>query len=194
MGAWTLLEAVNHVLENGGEAPVSSLSNDSASVVSIVMRKIKAERLKILSKGHEFNTTYPYMAYDINGNIHIGNEILSIDGWQENSATRYTVKNGLLYDSTNETNIFTENIHLCIIADVDFDEIRTQLQYQIMASVAKTFQRQYQQDQLVDAELVDDEQEAHVVAAEEELRNNNIEPKDNTPMGRLLNRGIFGYD
>lgn len=194
MGQWTLLEAVNHVLENGGEAPVSSLSTDSASSSAIALRKIKAERLKVLSRGHEFNTTYPYMSPDIDGKIGLGDEILSIDGWQENKYTRYTEKDGYLYDSTNETDIFTEDVHLRIISDIEFDDIRTQLQYQIMAAAAKGFQRQYQQDAAIDAELVEEEIEATVVAAEEEIRNNNHEPKDNTPMGRVLNRGIYGYD
>ena len=194
MGSWTLLEAVNHVLENGGEAPVSSLSTDSASSSAIAARKIKAERLKVMSRGFEFNTTYPEMTPDINGNIGLGSEILSVDGWLSDANTKFTVKDGKLYDSTNGTDEFTKNVKLRIISDMDFDDIRTQIQFQIMASAAKSFQRQYQQDQIMDVELVEEEAEAMNIAAEEEIRNNNFEPRDNTPIGRMLNRGIFRYD
>lgn len=194
MGAWTDLEAINHVLEAAGEAPVNSISTDSSSSVAVVNRKLKAERLKILNRGHTFNTTYPYFTPDINGNILIGDEILSVDGWQENATTAYTVKNGKLYDVTNETDVFTDQVHLKIIEDVDFEDIRTQLQYQIMASVAKSYQRQFQQDPVMDNELIEDHHEAEVVAMEEELRGSNTNPKDNTPLGRVINSKVFGYD
>ena len=194
MGAWSILEAVNHVLEAGGEAPVNNLGTDSSSSVAVVLRNLKTERLKLLSRGHTFNTTYPYMTPDINGKIAIGDEILSVDGWQEDQHRAFTVKNGYLYDVDNETDVFTQQVHLKLLSDVDFDDLRTQVQYQLMASVAKSFQRRYQQDQIIDADLIEDEREAEVAAAEEEVRGANINPKDTTPLGRILKAGIMGYD
>lgn len=194
MGAWSILEAVNHVLEAGGEAPVNNLGSDSSSSVAVVLRQLKAERLKLLSRGTTFNTTYPYLTPDIDGKIRIGDEILSVDGWQEDQLRSFTVRNGYLYDMDNQTDIFTQQVHLKLLSDVDFDDLRTQTQYQLMAAVAKAFQRRYQQDQIIDAHLIEDEREAEVAATEEEIRGANINPADNTPLGRVLRAGIFGYD
>lgn len=194
MGAFSELDAVNHVLEAGGEAPVSSLTDENASSIAVIQRKLRAERLKLLSRGHSFNTTYPYKTPNTDGNILIGDEILSVDGCGNNKYTAYTVRNGKLYDVTNETDEFTEQVQLKIISDIDFEDIKTQTQYQLMATVAKSYQRQFQQDQVMDAELMEDEYEAEVIAAEEELRGSNVNPKDNTPLGRVLRGGLFGYD
>lgn len=194
MGAWSKLEAVNHVLEAGGQPPVSSLDTDSASAVAIVERLLKAERLRELSRGWEFNTTFPILTPDINSNILMGDEILSVDGYGAYINTKYTIKNGKLLDTTNQTDEFTSTVQVKIITDIDFEDLRTQLQYQLMSSVAKSFQRRYQQDDRVDAELVEEEQEARVASAEEEIRNHNHEPRDNTPLGRILKTGVFRYD
>ena len=194
MGAFTELDAINHVLEAAGDPPVSSLTDSNASSVAIINRKLRAERLKMLSRGHSFNTSYPYLTPDSSGYIAIGDEMLSVDGFGVNADTAYTVKNGKLFDITNQTDEFTDQIQLKVIYDVDFEDMRTQTQYQLMAAVARSYQRQYQQDMVYDAELVEDEREAEVASAEEELRNSNYNPKDDTPLGRVLKGGLFGYD
>lgn len=195
MGAFSELDAVNHVLEAAGDPPVSSLVTENASSIAVIQRKLRAERIKLLSRGHSFNTTYPYKTPNTDGYIIIGDEILSVDGWGNNKYTAYTVSpEGRLYDKTNDTDVFTDQVQLKIISDVDFENIRTQTQYQLMAAVAKSYQRQFQQDPVMDQELMEDEYEAEVIAAEEELRGSNVNPKDNTPLGRVLKGGVFGYD
>ena len=194
MGAWKLIEAVNHVLKAGGEAPVNSLTSDSASSVSIVVGMLKEERINTLIRGQLFNTRYPYLEPDVNGNILIGDIILSVDGWQEHVDIQFTEVQGKLFNVSDQTDIFTGSVHLKIIYDDVFDNIPTAMQFQIMSSAAKTFQRRYQQDQFTDVDLSEKEADAQLRATEVELRGSNIDPKANTPLGRILNKGILGYD
>lgn len=194
MGAWKYIEAVNHVLQAGGEAPVNSLTEDSASAVSIVDAMLKEDRLAVLTRGQLFNTRYPYMEPNTDKHILLGDSVLSIDGWQEDAITQFTIVDGKLFDVTNQTDEFDTNVHLKILFDANFEDMTTTLQFQVMASTAKSFQRRYQQDQITDVDLVEKEAEAVVRSTEEELRGSNIDPKSKTPLGRVLNSGVFGYD
>lgn len=101
----TELDAVNQILGAVGQAPVTTLTNTNPDV-SIAYDTLLEVNREVQSEGWGFNTEteYPFTP-DVNGNILIPSNVLSIDlsDLFENKGREVVRRSGKLYDKINHT-------------------------------------------------------------------------------------------
>ena len=123
----TELSAVNSILGAIGQAPVTSLVYDNPEI-SFIYNLLRDANVDTQAEGWHFNTEkHVRFTPDANGNIAIGNDILSMD--LHNNQARRTFdlvrRNGKLYDKIDHTDIFTSDIDLDIVRLYTFEDLPT---------------------------------------------------------------------
>lgn len=118
----TKLSAVNIVLSNVGQAPVTTIDNDNPMVV-MAANVVDEVTNSVQSEGWTFNTerSYPFTP-DTSKKINIPNNVLQLD-------TSYTsdldvvLREGKLYNKRDHTYNFTEKVSADVIWLVEFDDM-----------------------------------------------------------------------
>ena len=123
----TELSAVNSILGAIGQAPLTTLNFDNPEV-SFIYNLLRDANVDTQAEGWHFNTEkHVRFSPNSNGNILIGNDILSMD-LHDNQARRtfdLVRRNGKLYDKIDHTDIFTSDIDLDIVRLYAFEDLPT---------------------------------------------------------------------
>lgn len=189
--AYSLLDAINHVLVAGNETPVTSLTNDSSSAATIVASLLDKERRHALSEGLQFNTRRRAFSPTVTGKIPMGSNVLSVDGWDDNIDNRYTIVDGNLYDVDTQTDIFTKDVKLEVIYEYDFVDMPVWVQYRIMTAVAVHFHVQFSPDQLHLQSLLQIARDALNRCNEKELISHDVDMVRKSPLGAVVTSGLY---
>jgi len=189
--AYTMIDAVNHVLLAANEPPVTSLTNETTSAATLVKSLLDKERLHVLSEGLQFNTRRAMFAPDVNGHIAMGSNILSVDGYGDNEVYKYTVVDKKLYDTVNQTDVFTKEVNLEVIYEFPFKDMPIWVQYRIMTTVALNFHSQFSPDPAHMQTLTRIMSEALSRCNEKELLSHDIDMVVKTPLGQVAKGGLF---
>jgi hypothetical protein len=134
----TKLSAVNIILSNVGQSPITSL--DSANPLSALAEQILDEVSHAFqSEGWAFNTEqdYPFTP-DSNKNISIPSNILSLD-MLETAPFETVIRNGKLYDKRKHTFEFEETVYLKVVWYFDFVELPEVCKQYIAVRAANLF-------------------------------------------------------
>jgi hypothetical protein len=134
----TKLSAVNIILSNVGQSPITSL--DSANPLSALAEQILDEVSHAFqSEGWAFNTEqdYPFTP-DSNKNISIPSNILSLD-MVETAPFETVIRNGKLYDKRKHTFEFEETVYLKVVWYFDFVELPEVCKQYIAVRAANLF-------------------------------------------------------
>lgn len=108
-GSQTELQAVNEILASVGQAPVTTLDQTNPDVAIAYGTLLQVSR-EVQSEGWTFNTEYDYpIQPDVNDEILIPNNMLSIDFTREYGDTDVIRRNGKLYDKIAHSYEFTED-------------------------------------------------------------------------------------
>jgi len=108
-GSQTELQAVNEILASVGQAPVTTLDQTNPDVAIAYGTLLQVSR-EVQSEGWTFNTEYDYpIQPDVNDEILIPNNMLSIDLTREYGDTDVIRRNGKLYDKIAHSYEFTED-------------------------------------------------------------------------------------
>ena len=123
----TELSAVNSILGAIGQSPLTTLNFDNPEV-AMIYNLLRDANVDTQAEGWHFNTEkHVRFTPDANGNIAIGNDILSMD--LHNNQARRTFdlvrRNGKLYDKIDHTDIFTSDIDLDIVRLYAFEDLPT---------------------------------------------------------------------
>lgn len=191
MAGYTEVEAINFVLVRGNEPPITSLTTDSSSASTLAKSFLDQERLTVLSEGLQFNTRRTTFYPDINGHIGIGDNILSVDGYGANLYDSYTIVDDRLYDTADQTDVFTDGVELEVIYRYDFSDIPRWVQYRIMTRVAFTFMSQFAPDPNQLADMADLMKMALVRCNEKELISRDVNMVTKSPLGRVSRSGLY---
>jgi hypothetical protein len=118
----TKLSAVNIVLSNVGQAPVTTVDNDNPMVV-MAANVIDEVTNSVQSEGWTFNTekSYPFTP-DNSKKINIPNNILQIDT-SYTSLLDVVLREGKLYNKRDHTYNFTEQVAADVVWLVEFDDM-----------------------------------------------------------------------
>ena len=118
----TKLSAVNIVLSNVGQAPVTNIDNDNPMVV-MAANVLDEVSNSLQSEGWTFNTErdYPFTP-DITKKIYIPSNILQIDT-SYTSKLDVVLREGKLYNKREHTYNFTEQVRADVIWLVEFDDM-----------------------------------------------------------------------
>ena len=118
----TKLSAVNRILSNIGQSPVTLLDsgNPLVEMAELILDEVTAA---IQSEGWVFNTEYGYpFLKDANNEITIPDDVLSLDATP--TADSFLIqRRGKLYNKATHSYKFTENCDLDVVWLVDFLEM-----------------------------------------------------------------------
>lgn len=140
----TALGAINTMLGTLGESPVSSL--DTPGLVDAVNAKALLEEVTrdTLSRGWNFNTDYDYpIAPDVNGQIVMPNNILSIDTSKEFAHYDVVFRGNKLWDKKRHTFNFPQTIKFDVTWLFGFEEIPETFRHYIAIRASRIFQDRY---------------------------------------------------
>lgn len=134
----TKLAAVNIVLSNIGQAPLTSLttSNPMAAVAEGIIDEVS---LALQSEGWVFNTEqdYPFTP-DTSKNITVPTNVLSLDT-VEWSNYEPIIRGGKLYDKRNHTFAWKDTLYLKVVWYFDFEDLPEVFKQYIAVRAANLF-------------------------------------------------------
>ena len=127
----TELSAVNNILGAIGQAPITALTLNDDGVfdnpeISFIFNLLRDANVDTQAEGWHFNTEkHVEFAKDINGNITIGDDILSMDLHDNRFDRRKDLvrRNGKLYDKIKHTDVFDTNLLLDIVRLYPFEDL-----------------------------------------------------------------------
>tara|TARA_R100001463_G_scaffold132359_1_gene192993 strand:+ start:19713 stop:20315 length:603 start_codon:yes stop_codon:yes gene_type:complete len=132
------LAAVNTVISNVGQAPVTSLESGNP-LVEMAEQILHEVSRAVQAEGWIFNTEYCYpFPLDGSGNIEIPTDILSLDT-SPRSDTNVIIRRGKLYNKTKHTYTFTEDQELDVVWLFDFEDLPEAFKNYITVRAANLF-------------------------------------------------------
>jgi hypothetical protein len=183
----TQIDAINRMLRYIGELPIPSdivLDDLEEGHEALQARVILNETLREeQEEKYWFNKQTISFIPDTSGYITIPYNIISLQG---SSSTNYVMEGGTLYDVDNETKIFTENVELDVLLEVQFDDVPDVFRTYVVLVAAKHLHTYLNGDDSTQAELKDKIQLQRIKLEKENLR----QSKFNLVRGtRLSDRG-----
>jgi hypothetical protein len=191
MAGLSKLQAVNLMLSNIGEAPVSTLSGAAGDAYVSTAENILDEVTRAAQEeGWEFNTDTNYdITPDISNNVVIANNVISMDTMP--GGVDVTVRQGKLYNKTDHTFEFTSGAFpVEVVWEFAWDELPQYVRQYVATRAARVFSDRMQGD-VTGAQLsADDEHHALVVARRHDARNADRTIFEGSPLWRMKYRGI----
>lgn len=135
----TKLEAVNIVLSNVGQAPVTQIDNDNP-MVALAANMVDEVSEAVQSEGWMFNyeTNYPFVP-DVNNEVLIPENIIRIDDSDPYSNKELVIRNGKLYDKRTHSFKFTEKLELDVTWLLEFHDLPQPVKQYIAIRTANLF-------------------------------------------------------
>lgn len=154
------LDAVNRVLVSAQLQPVAALTSpdrDTSKAITFLDDTVTRE----LEKGWGFNTNYDETLTAVAGAFTVPAGTLSLDVRADQSSKEIVVRNGALYDKTNNTAVFTEpTIKVDRIIAITFDNCPLVFQEWAVARASVIMAVQRSVDTVIANQLRDDESRA----------------------------------
>jgi hypothetical protein len=122
MAKLTKLAAINIILSNVGQSPVTSIDSNNPAIT--LAESILDEVTNALqTEQWHFNTEqdYPFVP-DVNGQITVPSNLLALDlvPWDDRDIV---IRNGKLYDKKDHTYTFTGTLYLDVVWSFDFIDL-----------------------------------------------------------------------
>ena len=162
------LFAINIMLHAINEPPVETEADlhfvEEAKIAMMVLIETKKE---VLATGWDFNTDDAYdFPPDTKGFIAIPANVLDI------SATSGSIqmRNWKLYDTEKKTSLFDAPVSCKVVWDFEFNDLTHPLRQFVTLRAARRFQARQVGDQVINAELNKEEEEAYLSARRSETR------------------------
>lgn len=147
----TKLDAVNEMLEACGEPPVTALETGEATDAGEAERILDRETTRVLERGWACNTLLE-KEYTPSGGAITLTDVLTF--WPMEYETRQlSMRNGALYNNTDDTATFTDSVKLNVIKTITFTYLPNMLARYIVAEAAIRFQRYLKMGTVDDAIL-----------------------------------------
>ena len=134
----TKLQAVNTIISNIGQAPVTNLESGNP-LVEMAEQILDEITIAVLAEGWEYNMErgYPFTP-DSNNQILIPDNVLSLDT-KPGDGTQTVIRNGKLYDRVKHTYTFTGEQKLDVTWLFDFEELPEAFKNYITIRAANVF-------------------------------------------------------
>lgn len=134
----TRLQAVNTIISNIGQAPVTSLETGNP-LFEMAEQVLDEITLAVLNEGWEFNTErrFPFTP-DSNGHIVIPDNVLRIDAIPGNGQ-QLVNRNGKLYDRVTHSFVFSGQQQLDVVWLFDFEDLPEAFKNYITIRAANVF-------------------------------------------------------
>lgn len=191
MAGMNELEAVNLMLSNIGELPVSTLVGASGDAYVATAQTILAETNRaVLAQEWEFNVDTDYsITPDVNGEVIIASNVSRMD--TSAGGIDVTVRQNKLYDKENHTFVFTVDELLVTVAwEFDFVETPQYMRQYIAVRAARIMAGRMQGDIVGEQLSADDERDAKATAKKGDKRTSGRSMLESPALARLNARRI----
>jgi hypothetical protein len=165
----TRLEAVNTILENVGQSPVSTLEVSGFADVAIAKQILERVNRSVQNRGWYFNTEDDYsLALNGDNKIPIPPNALKCDPMSTESVD--AVRRGdFLYDLENHTFTFSAAVKCRIVWYLEFEELPEAAREYITVAAARIFQKRGFGSSTLDSFTEEDELKAWTTLLEDEV-------------------------
>ena len=192
MAGLSELEAVNMMLTNIGETPVSTLEGASGDAyVSIAQSVLNEINRAVQEKGWHFNTDKNYtITPDVDNYVSVASNVITLDTIK--GGVDVAIRQGKLYNKDKHTFLFEDGAFKCdVIWEFDFMDTPQYLRQFIAIRAARVFSNRMQGD-ITGAQLsADDELQAKITAKRHDNRQADRTMFQNySNIGRLQSRRI----
>lgn len=143
MGAMTKLTAVNRMLRGAGEYPVNTLEDTGVNDTDVAQDLLDETNMQVQMLGLNFNTEKFTYTPNSDGNIIISDNTLYVVGDEDDRFKQITQRGKnptLLYDLTNNTDVWDEDVTVKITVLYPFEEVPTPIQFEITDLAARIYQ------------------------------------------------------
>lgn len=134
----TRLDAVNIIISNIGQAPVTRIDTENP-MVQMAVNVLAEVSETVQGEGWVFNTerNYPF-PLDDRGEVRLPENILTLDN-PEYSAGDLVIRNGKLYDKRGHTYTFKNDLELDVVWLFDFEDLPMAARNYIVTRAANLF-------------------------------------------------------
>jgi hypothetical protein len=192
MAGLTKLEAVNIILGNIGEAPVSSLVSPESDAFALSAITTLDETVRVVqTEDWEFNkdTDYP-MTPDVSGNITITDSMISVDSSARSASLDVTVRQGMLYNKYDHTFVFDDIVYTDVKWQFTYEELPQYIRQYIVIRAARIFAQRQTSDGLNAQLTAEDETRTMIAAKRTDKRMTDKTIFTNSGMQRILYRRL----
>lgn len=172
MPATTLLEAINTLLAAIGSSPVTNIDTPQNADAIIAKNNINRALRDIQTEKWYFNSESDYpLTPDVNGIIHIPNNIINIDfTGRLGEGNRFVIRGKKLYDRLNHTFKIDEQLEADVVLCLEYDEIPESAAQYVIARAARRYQEEMLGDPSLRTWTKQDEDTARGKLLDEDLR------------------------
>ena len=197
--ATTKLEAVNMMLSAIGEAPVTTISDDTIEDAQMAVTTLDQVLREILSTGWHFNTDYDYVInVDGNSKLPYPTTAFHVDAmdyeWVD-AVARHDGTGMFMYDRENHTFTWDNRTTLkCrVVWAFEFEEIPQSFRQWVALRAALRFAKQVMGDEATVQYSAQDEAVAKAYAVQDDARraDHNVLRDNWTSFNTLRNRSIW---
>lgn len=182
------LQAINTMLSIIGEAPVSSITENIGSDVSIAKQILDESAVDIQSKGWNFNTEESYpLPLDSDSKVPVPTNCVWLTTRPGDNTSKVIIRNGFLYDKENRTFTFSESQTVDMIILLPFEELPQFARRYITTTAGRRFQARYLGSKELAGFTAQDESEALINCEQLDASNE----KQNILSSGTPNRIIF---
>lgn len=124
-----------------GEAPISSLSTNATGDVAIAKNILDEVLKEVQSRGWYWNTEFKVtFAKNTEGKVPVAANVARVDADPTGSSAHYSVRNGFLYDLTDHTSVFDDDVELTAIYFLEWEELPEVGKRFVMIKAGRVFQ------------------------------------------------------
>jgi len=187
----TLIDAINEMIGWIGESPIDSTDPDYTDhpLYASALRILNTTSEAVQSRGWWFNT-YKGTLTPVADAIALGASVLTVNVL--NTSIDYTIRDGALFDLTNNTATIEDELTAMIRTLVTFDELPGTAATYITALASERFVKTYDGDRAKVADVKDDVEKAYIPFHADHIRNSKVNLYHTQSMGPILANSWYG--
>jgi hypothetical protein len=183
----TELEAVNVLLTTIGETPVNTLTGNLVTDVTVAQQVLNEVSREVQSEGWHFNTEQGVkLTPNSSKEIVVPPDVSRIDA----KYTDVTIRGGKLFNLTERTFKFDNQLEVDIVYYQDFVELPDQAKRYITVRAARIYSDRMINSETIHQMTLRDEQKALITLKEFEGDVGDYSMMDNYSVARVMNRGF----
>ena len=180
------VDAVNIILSSIGSAPIDTLDDNNDVDVDNILRIMDRVSRSLQMKGWNFNTTTLVLKPDTVSKRILWND--SIIKHTSSDSNTYIKRGKYLFDMTNNTFEFTQDVTLSIVLALEFEDLPQAFMDYITAKAAVEFQTRYMGDNDVSQDLLGELQEAYQNIVDYDIHMGNYNMLNLTNVSEIVSR------
>lgn len=185
----TELEAINMMLTNIGETPVSTLNSTGDLYVSVARQMLYDTSREVQTVGWYFNTEINYpLPRDTSGRITVSQNIISLDLTDEYYTYDAVLRGNKLYNRKDHSYQFDKNLKADLTLFLSWDELPQPARQYVAIVAARRFQKRYQPDDYTTKVTADEEIMAKAQLEDFDANTRDYNMADNYSVFNILER------